>query len=796
MTPEPALPVEAPAQPSRVTSVAVTVALWVLLFLSMLKLPAGVSSGLDPSWRMVIGYAIGHGFQWGEDLVFTYGPLGYLLASTNHGEHYNHFLIWQALSNAVFATVILVFGRRFTGWRAFAYYAYFLAFVGNYLDAMHMTMVVLLVLVALRQAPGGRRWLVVLAGALLAVLSLVKFTNLMLAGFGMLCFAGHHAWRRRWVDLAVGFGAFAGFFLLGWVLCGQNLLNLPAYIFTSLEASGGYSEGMSVYEERNVFLLGVGSAVLVGTYYVLSLWRRRDLPMALATMLIAAAASFMNWKHGFSRADGHVFAHFISCLLVAVTFPVLLADDGPWPRLKAAVLGLATVASLAGTLISTPTAITDAGAIWNYNLKTIVNALRILPDLRRNADQQFRTISGPHYLHNIRNEVGDATLDMIGNEQAYILFNRFNYRPRPVFQSYLPYTEKLLRLNERFLRTDRAPEFIIHKMDTIDFRFPLQEDSLSLRHLFYNYRYVLEERTMHLWRKLDQPVVVPEPKLLRTDKVGFGQPVSIPSSTGDAVWVEIKLRPSLLGRVRNFLYKAPIVTMPVTDGGGFTQNYRFIRRMASAGFMIYPYFTSGYNVQRYMAGDAPPRAERFSLEVAPHQRKYYRPEIEVSFYALPPVPRHNAVVHAAPDATFKSFDRVPETVNSLYPTSALEIDGHQVVHPHPPSTLEFRVDFPATRARGSFGIANNAFAPPNNTDGCEFIVEWAEATGKTTTLFSRLLQPASVEADRGLQDFDVALPPGGGRLVLRITPGPAGDIVCDWAYWTDLRFSPRPPAQP
>lgn len=784
-----------PREP-RVGDILITGLLWCVVFLSLLKLPAGASSGLDPSWRMVIGHAVGRGFQWGHDIVFTYGPLGYLLASTNHGEHYNHFLVWQLLSNLVFATVIVLFGRRFTGWRAFAFYAYFLAFVANYLDAMHMTMVVLLVLTALRQAPGARRWLVALAGALLAVLSLVKFTNLMLAGFGMACIAAHHAWRRRWTDLAIAVGSFGGAFLLGWILCGQNPLNLPAYVLTSLDASGGYSEGMSVYEETRVFALGLACAVAVAIYYVLSLWKRADLPLALATMLVAAAASFMNWKHGFSRADGHVFAHFISCLLIAVTFPVLLADDGPWRRLKAGLLAVAAATALTGTLISTPTAITDAPAIWNYNLKGIVNALRILPDLRRNADQEFKTIAGPHYLHNIRHEVGTATVDMIGNEQAYLLFNRFNYRPRPVFQSYLPYTEKLLRLNAEFLRSDRAPEFIIHKLDTIDFRFPLQEDSLAIRELFYRYEFVLEERTMLLWRKRAGPVESPTPKLLSRTRVGFGEPVQIPSSSDHAVWAEITVRPSLLGRLRNFLYKAPIITLPVTDGGGFTQNYRLIRRMASAGFLVYPYFTSGYNIQRYMAGDPPPRADRFSVEVPEAQRKYFQAAIDVAFFSLPPVPRHAGIARSAPDSTFHMFDRVPDSVYALYPANALEIDGHKVLHAHPPSNLEFKVDFPAERVRGSFGISRAAHTAPNMTDGCEFFVEWTDASGKVTTLFSRHLQPGRSEDDRGLQDFDVAIPPGGGRLILRITPGPAGDIVCDWAYWTDLRFTPRPPAQP
>ncbi len=765
-------------------------ALWLVVYVSLLKLPAPVSSGLDPSWRMVIGHAVGRGFQWGVDLVFTYGPLGYLLASTNHGEHYNHFLLWQGISNVLFATVILMFGRRFRGWQVVVFYAYFLAFVANYLDAMHITMVVLLLLTALREPSGGRRWLVVLVGALLAVLALVKFTNLMLAGFGVTCITLHHAWRRRWPDLAVVAGSFSLFFLIGWLLCGQNPANLPAYVFTSLNASGGYGEGMSFYETPVIFALGLTSALAIAAYYLLTLWRRKDFPLALGAMLIAAAASFMNWKHGFIRADGHVFAHFISCLLVCVTFPVLLADDGPLRRLKVGLLALAATAGLTGTLLATPTAITDAPAIWNYNLKAIGNGLRILPDLNRNAIAEFSTVARPHFMPAVRSIVGEDPIDMIGNEQAYLLFNRFNYRPRPVFQSYLPYTGRLLQLNEEFLRSPRAPEFILQKMDTIDFRLPALEDSLATRYLYYHYRFVLEEKGMLLWRRAAPDPALDEKKPIESRRVDFGESVPVPDQGENAIWTEIVIRPSLLGRLRAFLYKAPILTMAVTDAGGFKNNYRIIREMAGEGFLFYPHFTSGYNVQRYMSGDPAPRASTFSLDLPPAQRKYFRPDIEVRFHELPPLPRNPGLIASEPEAKFRMFDRVPVAVSALYPVTNLETEGREALFAHPPSTLEFQVDFPATRVRGKFGLASNSYVAPNYTDGAEFIVEWIEAGGKSTLLFARNLRPGQVVGDRGFQGFDVGLPSGGGRLVLRITPGPSGDIACDWAFWTEVRFTP------
>jgi hypothetical protein len=762
-------------------------ALWLVLWLSLLKLPAPPTSGLDPSWRMAIGYALSHGLQWGTDIVFTYGPLGYLLASTNHGANYADFLIWQGVSNVLFATVIWAFGRQFHGWRIVVYYLYFVFFVANYLDAMHMTIVLLLGLAWLRQPVAARRWLAAFIGVVLAILALIKFTNMMLAGFAVLCVAAHHIWRRRWVDLAVSSGSFVLSFLAGWLLCRQDLANIPAYVLTSLNASSGYGEGMALYEQPLVLAIGLGGALTLAVYYLLSLWGRRDLPLALASMLIAAASTFMNWKHGYTRADGHVFAHYISCLLVPVTFPVLLADDGPFPRIKAALLWIVAACSIWGILAVLPASITDAPAAWNYNLKKTINSLGELSVLKRNARAEFDTVAQPHIMPGIRTKVGNYSIDMIGNEQAYLIFNHFNYTPRPVFQSYLPYTAELMRLNEAFFQSERAPLFVLHKMDTIDYRLPPLEDSLSTRYLYYHYSYVMEERGMQLWRRNPPDPSLDGQTLLSESTVEFGQSVPVPDHGDTPIWCEVVARPSLLGSARAFLYKAPILTMEVTDAGGFKSTYRVIRRMAEAGFMIYPYFTSGYNVQRFMAGEPAQRVQSFALQMPLDQRKYFQSGITVKFYTLKPIPRTPGIQSGSPEEKFRVFDRVPVYANALYPIAILQEGDKEVLFAHPPSTIEFQVNFPATRVSGKFGFAAGAYKPPNLTDGAEFIIEWIGAEG-STQLFKRLLAPAYIAADRGMQSFDLAIPQGGGRLVLRITPGPNNDLAFDWTYWTDVKF--------
>src|SRR5687768_11213182 len=41
------------------------------------------SSELDPSWQLLLGYALTHSLEFGREIILTYGPLGFI--TTRHG---------------------------------------------------------------------------------------------------------------------------------------------------------------------------------------------------------------------------------------------------------------------------------------------------------------------------------------------------------------------------------------------------------------------------------------------------------------------------------------------------------------------------------------------------------------------------------------------------------------------------------------------------------------------------------------------------------------------------------------
>ena len=61
--------------------------------------------------------------------------------------------------------------------------------------------------------------------------------------------------------------------------------------------------------------------------------------------------------------------------------------------------------------------------------------------------------------------------------------------------------------------------------------------------------------------------------------------------------------------------------------------------MARTGFLLYPHFTSNYNIRQFESGGPGPRVNWFAVELDPALRRYFKSGIGVRLYTLPPFPR-------------------------------------------------------------------------------------------------------------------------------------------------------------
>jgi hypothetical protein len=764
--------------------------LWLLLFLMAFALPKYPSIELDASWRMALTYFFQQGYTFGTDVIFTYGPLGFLLGRTYSGDLLVALVVWQLFLAALTATLLLRLSHNFTGLSRFCFIAFFALFGVGYEDALHTILIVLLGWQMIDQlSRETSRAVVIPQGLFFAFLGAIKFTNLMLAGvvvivvsiYALVCRRRSKAWSLA--------GAFGLGFLAIWLGCHQPLTAVPAYLFNSLEISSGYEATMGLPTPFAALWKACAILVLLLAYAIWHLRTQPDRRRSIASFVILAAFLYLNWKHAFVRADGHMLGFFYSVLLVSLAYPALFAESGPRLWVGRALLVPAAVLSLLGIYDTLPSIVQWVGSVTNEKMVKTLRAFTDEAGTRQDLHNQLQMQRTNADLPKVRAVIGKSTIDVLGFEQGVALLNRFNYAPRPVFQSYSAYTPRLSTINASYYTSKNAPEYALLKLQTIDGRPPMLDDAQVLRIFPHYYRYVLSEKGYQLWRRRptvpDADQLLPRP--LAQLQLPLGKESSLKEFGHQMLWAEFSLPPSLLGRIRRLLYKPPIVELALTDQQNKTEVYRLPLPAAHGGFLLNPLINDLTDFIDAQGGEPKRWTESVKLIVAPSDRRYFSDRASMTISAVTASKAKPEYDRQLEREKYSMFSLVPDETAAFTTPSEVQIDGHAALVMHAPSLMVFTPPPSAVRVRGNFGYPPGAYLNGGNTDGAEFRVLWATDTERRL-LFSQLIRPVQEPKDRGLHHFEVDLRnlPKGGHLQLEISPGPRDEHSWDWTAWSDV----------
>jgi len=281
-------------------------------------IPVMPSSGVDSSWAAVLSHAFTHQWQFGKDLVFTFGPFGFVYAKLFDPGTYAWMLsAWVCIAltlgagmalllrNAKPSEALILVALLFVGLRAS---------VGEgpmfFADPVFFLLPLLLGLLVEDTARVARIAALALC-VLLAFASLVKFTFWMLGIATIVVIESGRVLRgNRWpVHLVL----YAASTLLFFLLAKQHLGGFSDYVLSSLAVASGYSEAMQIFARHPVGKLEVAAFVALGGAFVLiaaaATWRQAQasgepwtewLPLSVLLVFL-----FMAFKAGFVRHDEH-----------------------------------------------------------------------------------------------------------------------------------------------------------------------------------------------------------------------------------------------------------------------------------------------------------------------------------------------------------------------------------------------------------------------------------------------------------------------------------------------------------
>jgi hypothetical protein len=609
-----------------------------VIALSLFSVLGRTDPRLDASWQEMLIYAHARGLQFGRDVIFTWGPWGFLCSLTHLGStEAVPILIWQVAGQLMIALALVSLTRPLVPWRRIAFVAALLAFHWVFQDTVYFVLIALITISALMR-PDARLARLVAWTLVLGFLAQIKFTYFVISTAGvlsaMVCWATRGSWKRTW-GIAFGFG-FA--VVAAWIAAGQGLDNLYPYIRRSLEISGGYADAMGFDESWPLFLWGSALAVLCAAF----VWRAwRTLPdggLALGASGFLAFFLFVMWKESFIRADmvplgGHVFGLFTTVLILGPALPGLLFPGRRWHWFDGSL-----VFCLVGIACFDPQYYVQAPRVASQIIGGNLWSLRHLGALPRAWQDSFDEACAEASLPKMRAAVGAGTVDVYDYSIGIALLNRLRLSSRPIFQSYSAYTPSLEGWNLRFYESDRSPDFLLWKEERVDDRYPGQDDALLLAALPGHYEPLFQEGGYWLFRKLTPVSVAPVDRpIVMSRRVLLSEEVELPYPSGEAIWLEADAVPNMLGRARALLYKPALINIAVKDDLGRTSVWRLLPRVARGGFILDPMLRDGGDMALLTSGKARNRVRSFHFEAPDGQGEFWS-HVGVSVYRLPGLP--------------------------------------------------------------------------------------------------------------------------------------------------------------
>ena len=605
-----------------------------------------LNTSWDGSWAAVLNSAHESRLQFGTQIVFPYGPLGYLLIPYFWPSAFWNRLLFAAVLNLTTCTGVCLLAWRLNIWWKALSIGMFLLVTAN-IDygvpdfLLNVGLLCFGLLCVIEERP--RLSLSATALVLLAAAgALAKFSALMSAALTVGAVAMDWFLRGRRLESLSLAGGWILAVLLGWMALGQSLTLLPTYVARGFALSSGYDQAMGLEAPRLVSICGfilagfVVQFAFVGASKLFEIDEKHGRSRRWLLMTWLLAFLFITWKHGFVRADTHHVVYFVG--VVAVLAPLLSVLNRSQAGRNTGQNALSLAVCMLGLLtlqFRLEPQYLDLGKPF-LHLARNLNAL-FAPD--RYFDEMNGALKAQRVaarLPRISQIVGARPVDIFGNKQAFAVLNALNLQPRPVFQSYAAYDDVLMQVNEAHYLSGAAPEFVLLSLDPIDERFPPLEDARLLRLLLSKYEFAGGEGSFLLLKARHRPAqtsgkpAATQLTVLQEGTIRPGERLNLAHFSESNLWVELRPEPTLAGRLRQVLYRPAQLQLLVwgDSPGNGPRRFRAPAPMLSAGFVASPLLLKTEDFANVSRGCGFTRPSAFALEFSRGDGRWWKNTIQ------------------------------------------------------------------------------------------------------------------------------------------------------------------------
>ena len=523
---------------------------------------------VDLSWQLGLHQATAAGLAFGRDIVFTYGPLGFLSRPTPFIGPTSAlaFVATAAMYLAVVGLLLHGSLRLFPAWVAVVLTLAFSRAIG-WLEPFEALQVFAfgLGVEVLRLDSVAKAWRVAVIAGCLAGFAILGKLNVGVFVCAMAVVVVFAVSRPRWSGVLVLAGVTIAATVGLWLAAGQQLFDLVPYVRASEEIITGYSDAMGVTPTNAASVYAaffVVAAIVAAVAYRTSAGWPRDRRLALAAIVILLL--FASWKFTFVRSHiGPTFATLAFGTLVLlpatvrrrVSVPVLLAVSVAFLLiLRLPVANYADVVTSSANFLRQSR---DTVLPWRWDAA---------------ADRTREHLRSELLVpSSILAELDGHTMSIDPFSAAIAsAYPTLTWRPLPVFQSYSVYTSALDQLNADRLSSAARPEMILRQFQprqisggptipyAIDGRNYWFESPAAIVERLCRYREVAVSGNYQVLADSGHQCGAATP--LETVTAALGEPVTVPvaPSPDDIVVVRVHgVGESPFARLTSALWRSP-----------------------------------------------------------------------------------------------------------------------------------------------------------------------------------------------------------------------------------------------
>lgn len=597
---------------------------------------------LDPSWINAYNYFFYKDLQYGNDIIYTYGPLGaFFLHGYDEGLFFVKIFCRCFLYIAVYSIIyhlmkkynykigilfliIFFFNTRLS----VDYYLYFIELYIFYILLNKKSSTII----------------IIISTILLSILANYKFTFFLLnIGAGTIVFINLLVNNKfETISKIVMFTIIE--YLIIWIILGQKIENFISYTINYFNISVlHYLEAMASEDMKHGYWY-IGIAIIISIFLLYKFIQVIIISKKInkkewfkdKKIYIWGLIIFFNWilfKYGFGRHDFHQHQYWIhTSFMCTFIFYIMRYELNIKKKIGIIVMMIISCISM----IIPQYEYHPEYSIINKNIDNITENIKYITfkenifNKKEELLEQYKEEKQKNKLYQISSIVKDNTVDIYNYQQNYVLFNELNWKPRPIFQSYLVHSQYLMNKNYQFLEKEPS-EYILFKVQTIDNRLPLMADNLWIRDVLYNYDFVMKENDILLLKKKNTWIDINNNiEKIKTQDVGFEQNIDLNNKTK---FTSININYSLLGKMIGFLYKVPTINIELELETGEKVEKRIIADMIKSPVYIANLIDNNQDLLSVMSGDiSHKKVKSIRIKKPRYKNLFFDDKIEVNFY--------------------------------------------------------------------------------------------------------------------------------------------------------------------